>query len=259
MRCLFGCPDIVSLTDKFLMARNFFNIFIENNPVQGTGKNIICPTWTGLKKKKCTKQASRSCHNHAYSIFSPDSENILFDIHFQVGVFTARLKYPHPDPLWLYSIPPPSMFFSKLVLFVPSPHHLPPAHHLPPTHPGLGVAVMNGMLYAAGGHSGSAYLDLTECYDPYSDKWSVVRNMMNCRCNFAFAALWWYHSVLTKWIAMRNLSVSVTSLGSCLSLIHVFERKDIKETSEANISYQQCKCEENGCPHRDSTSWMQFT
>ena len=38
MRRLFGCPDIVSLTDKFLMARNFFKIFTENNPTRGTGK-----------------------------------------------------------------------------------------------------------------------------------------------------------------------------------------------------------------------------
>ena len=27
MRRLFGCPDIVSLTEKFLMARNFYRIF----------------------------------------------------------------------------------------------------------------------------------------------------------------------------------------------------------------------------------------
>ena len=43
MRRLFGCPDIVSLTEKFLMARNFFQIFTENNPTRGTGKNIhVC-------------------------------------------------------------------------------------------------------------------------------------------------------------------------------------------------------------------------
>ena len=47
MRYLFGCPDIVSLTVEFVMARDFFRIFTENNPARGTGKNIICPTWTG--------------------------------------------------------------------------------------------------------------------------------------------------------------------------------------------------------------------
>ena len=42
-----GCPDIVSLTEKFLMARNFFQIFTENNPARAHGepdKNIKKPT-----------------------------------------------------------------------------------------------------------------------------------------------------------------------------------------------------------------------
>ena len=57
MRHLFGCPDIVSLTDTFLMARNFFQIFTENNPARGTGKKIICQSegvnmYSEKKKKK---------------------------------------------------------------------------------------------------------------------------------------------------------------------------------------------------------------
>ena len=38
MRRLFGYPDIVSLTEKFLMARDFVRIFTENNPAQGPEK-----------------------------------------------------------------------------------------------------------------------------------------------------------------------------------------------------------------------------
>ena len=45
------------------------------------------------------------------------------------------------------------------------------------------------MLYAAGGHSGATYLDRVERYDPYEDKWTVVKSMLNSRCNFAFAGL----------------------------------------------------------------------
>ena len=41
MRRLFGCPDIVSLTEKFLMARNLFRIFTENNPVMGYSKTFF--------------------------------------------------------------------------------------------------------------------------------------------------------------------------------------------------------------------------
>ena len=49
MRRLFGCPDIVSLTDKFLMARSFFRIFTENNPVMGYSKTFFIPEAKGLR------------------------------------------------------------------------------------------------------------------------------------------------------------------------------------------------------------------
>ena len=49
MRRLFGCPDIVSLTEKFLMARKIFRIFTENNPVMGYSKTFCIPEAKGLK------------------------------------------------------------------------------------------------------------------------------------------------------------------------------------------------------------------
>ena len=48
MRRLFGCPDIVSLTEKILMARNFYRIFNENNPVMGDSKTFGMPEAKGL-------------------------------------------------------------------------------------------------------------------------------------------------------------------------------------------------------------------
>ena len=53
MRRLFGCPDIVSLTEKFLMARNFFWIFTENNPVMGYSKTFFIPEAKGLMTSGC--------------------------------------------------------------------------------------------------------------------------------------------------------------------------------------------------------------
>ena len=50
MRRLFGCPDIVSLTEKFLMARNIYRIFTENNPVMGDSKTFGIPEAKGLMK-----------------------------------------------------------------------------------------------------------------------------------------------------------------------------------------------------------------
>ena len=51
MRRLFGCPDIVSLTEKFLMARNFYRIFTENKPVMGDSKTFGIPEAKGLRVK----------------------------------------------------------------------------------------------------------------------------------------------------------------------------------------------------------------
>ena len=48
MRRLLGCPDIVSLTEKILMARNFYRIFTENNPVMGDSKTFGIPEAKGL-------------------------------------------------------------------------------------------------------------------------------------------------------------------------------------------------------------------
>ena len=48
MRRLFGCPDIVSLTEKFLMARDFYRIFTENNPVMEDSKTFGITEAKGL-------------------------------------------------------------------------------------------------------------------------------------------------------------------------------------------------------------------
>ena len=48
MSRLFGCPDIVTLTEKFLMARNFYRIFTENNPVMEDSKTFGIPEAKGF-------------------------------------------------------------------------------------------------------------------------------------------------------------------------------------------------------------------
>ena len=52
MRRLFGCPDIVSLREKFLMARNFYRIFTENNPVMGDSKTFGIPEAKGSSQRE---------------------------------------------------------------------------------------------------------------------------------------------------------------------------------------------------------------
>ena len=41
----------------------------------------------------------------------------------------------------------------------------------------LGVASLNGKLYAAGGYDGSVFLKSVECYDPTTKVWSAVKDM----------------------------------------------------------------------------------
>ena len=72
MRRLFGCPDIVSLTEKFLMARNFYRIFTENNPVMGDSKTFGIPEAKGLTSSR-----------RKYYIFSGPPCGIIFSENFE--------------------------------------------------------------------------------------------------------------------------------------------------------------------------------
>ena len=65
MRRLFGCPDIVSLTEKFLMARNFFRIFTENNPIMGYSKTFFIPEAKGL-----SSQGMQTFFSSKFKLFS---------------------------------------------------------------------------------------------------------------------------------------------------------------------------------------------
>ncbi|CAD6996490.1 unnamed protein product [Ceratitis capitata] len=52
----------------------------------------------------------------------------------------------------------------------------------------LGVAALNGKLYACGGYDGTSFLRSVEVYDPITDTWSLV-TPMNCkRSRVALAA-----------------------------------------------------------------------
>ena len=67
MRRLFGCPDIVSLTEKFLMARNFYRIFTENNPVMGDSKTFGIPEAKELIKINVVNETNS--HNQINASF----------------------------------------------------------------------------------------------------------------------------------------------------------------------------------------------
>uniref|UniRef100_A0A3Q2DDE8 Kelch-like ECH-associated protein 1b n=1 Tax=Cyprinodon variegatus TaxID=28743 RepID=A0A3Q2DDE8_CYPVA len=52
---------------------------------------------------------------------------------------------------------------------------------------GVGVAVINRLLYAVGGYDGNTFLDSVECYDPETDSWSEVTHMTSGRSGVGVA------------------------------------------------------------------------
>ena len=53
----------------------------------------------------------------------------------------------------------------------------------------LGVAVLDGMLYAVGGYNGQETLRTVEKYDPALGQWTMVADMLNARSLLGVAAL----------------------------------------------------------------------
>lgn len=55
---------------------------------------------------------------------------------------------------------------------------------------GVGVAVLNDLLYAVGGHDGQSYLNSIERYDPQTNQWSCdVAPTTSCRTSVGVAVL----------------------------------------------------------------------
>ena len=52
----------------------------------------------------------------------------------------------------------------------------------------LGVAALNGKIYAVGGYDGSSFLKSVEVFDPMTNKWSYVSSMKVTRSRVAVVA-----------------------------------------------------------------------
>lgn len=54
---------------------------------------------------------------------------------------------------------------------------------------GLGVGVLEGPMYAVGGHDGWSYLNTVERWDPQARQWSFVAPMSTSRSTVGVAVL----------------------------------------------------------------------
>ena len=62
--------------------------------------------------------------------------------------------------------------------------------HMSKRRCGVGVAVLNDLLYAVGGHDGQSYLNSIERYDPQTNQWSAdVAPTSSCRTSVGVAVL----------------------------------------------------------------------
>ena len=70
----------------------------------------------------------------------------------------------------------------------------------------LGVAALNGKIYAVGGYDGSSFLKSVEMFDPRNNKWTFVASMNVTRSRVAVVAnmdrLW----AIGGYDGMKNLS-----------------------------------------------------
>ena len=53
----------------------------------------------------------------------------------------------------------------------------------------VGVAYLDGRLYAVGGHDGNQHLNSVECYDPRQGTWQYVQPMRTLRRGIAVGAI----------------------------------------------------------------------
>ena len=61
----------------------------------------------------------------------------------------------------------------------------------------LGVGVLDGVLYAVGGHDGPLVRKSVECYCPASNIWTPIADMHMCRRNAGMISVF-YHLEMVK-------------------------------------------------------------
>ncbi|CAJ0572254.1 unnamed protein product, partial [Mesorhabditis spiculigera] len=90
---------------------------------------------------------------------------------------------------------------------------------------GVGVAVLNGLLYAVGGHDGVAYLNCVERYDPATNQWdNTVAPTTSSRTSVGVA-------VLNRCL----YAVGGQDGVSCLDLVEKYDARDNKWTQVASM------------------------
>uniref|UniRef100_UPI003467EF5D SAKe6EEref n=1 Tax=synthetic construct TaxID=32630 RepID=UPI003467EF5D len=78
---------------------------------------------------------------------------------------------------------------SSLEAYNPSTDTWSPVAPMSVPRSGVGVAVIDGLIYAVGGYDGHTHLNSVEAYDPETDEWSLVAPMTTRRSGVGVAVL----------------------------------------------------------------------
>lgn len=110
------------------------------------------------------------------------------DLAFLIPLRSIILKrgFGHPDPQCSPNVAGSSL--TELIFLSSSSEKLTFSNFLKILYHRLGVAVLDGKLYACGGYDGSTFLRSVEMFDPRNNKWNPVAPMSVTRSRVALAA-----------------------------------------------------------------------
>ncbi|XP_074642431.1 actin-binding protein IPP-like isoform X2 [Tubulanus polymorphus] len=97
---------------------------------------------------------------------------------------------------------------------------------------GLGVAVLNGLIYAIGGENDSLIYDTVECFDPSQNKWTFIPNMTYPRSALAVCAFDEFIFAFGGWIG--------SEIGDCIEVydpnLNLWKRVGAMKTKRVAMS-----------------------
>lgn len=87
---------------------------------------------------------------------------------------------------------------------------------------GAGVGVLDGILYAVGGHDGPLVRKTVEAFNPDTNQWTTVSDMAHCRRNAGKQLVFLRH-VLTSYLCLclmlRQMHLGVVALNGLLYVV----------------------------------------
>ena len=134
------------------------------------------------------------CHSQVASVRSLQTQPSLTETHAQCPNSTHLIpRRSVGKNKFIYAVggetSPGRATVSSVEQFNPTKNTWKVLAPMPACRRGVGVGILNGLLYAVGGSDGVQALRLAECYDPLSNSWRRIADMNEKRSSVATAVL----------------------------------------------------------------------